>query len=79
MVVRAAVVGTLVRSALGLIEWEMGGRDGCDEEGRAPRTFIESEGERGGRTEKGIGWPVLAASMPVVWFGGEGKRGVSGE
>jgi hypothetical protein len=22
----------------------------------------------------GIGWPVVAASMPVVRFGGEGKR-----
>jgi hypothetical protein len=31
-------------------------------------------GERGGRTGKGIGRPVVAASMPVVRFGGEGKR-----
>jgi hypothetical protein len=33
MVVRAAAVGTPVRSALGLGEWEMGGGDGCGEEG----------------------------------------------
>jgi hypothetical protein len=32
-VVRAAAVGTSVRSALGLGEWEMGGRDGFGEEG----------------------------------------------
>jgi hypothetical protein len=32
-VVRAAVVRTLVRSALELREWEMGGGDGCGEEG----------------------------------------------
>jgi hypothetical protein len=27
-----------------------------------------------GRTGKGIGRPVVAASMPVVWFIGEGKQ-----
>jgi hypothetical protein len=32
-VVRATAVGTLVRSALGLGEWEMGDGDGCGEEG----------------------------------------------
>jgi hypothetical protein len=32
-VVRAAAVGTPVRIALGLGEWEMGGGDGCGEEG----------------------------------------------
>jgi hypothetical protein len=32
-VVRAAAVGALMRSALGLGEWEMGGGDGCGEEG----------------------------------------------
>jgi hypothetical protein len=32
MVVRATAVGTLLRSALGLREWEMGGGDGCGEE-----------------------------------------------
>jgi hypothetical protein len=57
----------------------MGGRDECGEEGRAPRPFIGSEGERGGRTGKGIGRPVVVASMPVVRFGGEGKlRGECG-
>jgi hypothetical protein len=43
------------------------------EDGRAPRPFIRLEGERGGRTGKGIGRPVAAASMPAVRFGGEGK------
>jgi hypothetical protein len=33
MVVWAVAVGTPVRSALGLGEWEMGGGDGCGEEG----------------------------------------------
>jgi hypothetical protein len=54
-VVRAAAVGTLVRSVLGLREWEMGGRDECGEKGRAPRPFIGSEGERGGRASEGTG------------------------
>jgi hypothetical protein len=31
--VRAVEVGTLVRSTLGLREWEMGGGDECGEEG----------------------------------------------
>jgi hypothetical protein len=31
-------------------------------------------GERGGRTGKVIGRPVVASSMSVVRFGGEGKR-----
>jgi hypothetical protein len=44
----------------------MGGRDECGEEGQ--------RGDRDGRTEKGIGRPVVAASMPVVRFGGEGKQ-----
>jgi hypothetical protein len=52
----------------------MGGEDECGEEGRAPRPFIGSGGERGGRTGKGIGWSVVAASMPFVRFGGEGKQ-----
>jgi hypothetical protein len=43
-----------------------GGGDECGEEGRAPHPFIGSEGERGGRTGKGIRWPVVAASMPAV-------------
>jgi hypothetical protein len=51
------------------------GGDECGEEGRAPRPFIGSEGERGDQTGKGIGWPVVAALMPVVRFGGEGKQG----
>jgi hypothetical protein len=50
-----------------------GGRDECGEEGQAPHPFIGSEGERGGQTGKGIGWPVVAASMPAVRLGGEGK------
>jgi hypothetical protein len=73
-VVRAAAVGTLVRSALRLREWEMGGGDECGEEERAPRPFIGSEGERGGRTGKGIRRPVVAASMPAIRFSGEGKQ-----
>jgi hypothetical protein len=28
----------------------------------------------GGRIGKGIGWPVVAASMPVIRFSGEGKQ-----
>jgi hypothetical protein len=51
-----------------------GGEDECCEEGQAPRPFIWSEGERGGRTRKGIGRPVVAASMPAVQFGGEGNQ-----
>jgi hypothetical protein len=31
-------------------------------------------GERGGRTGKRIRWPVVAASMSVVRFSGEGKQ-----
>jgi hypothetical protein len=50
-----------------------GGGDECGEEGRAPRPFIGSEGKRGGRTGKGIRRPVVVASMPAVWFSGEGK------
>jgi hypothetical protein len=53
--VRAAAVGTLVRSMLGLGEWEMGGGDECGEEGRAPHPFIGSEGERGDRVSEGNG------------------------
>jgi hypothetical protein len=51
-----------------------GGGDECGEEGRAPRPFIGSEGKRGGLTRKGIGWPVVAASMPAIRLDGEGKR-----
>jgi hypothetical protein len=57
----------------------MGGGDECGEEGRASHPFIGRRGERGGRTGKGIGRLVVAASMSVVRFGGEGNRGVSGE
>jgi hypothetical protein len=71
--VRAAAAGTLVRGALGLREWEMGRGDECGEEGRAPHPFIGSEGERGGRTGKEIGRPVVASSMPAIQFSGEGK------
>jgi hypothetical protein len=62
---------TPVQSALGFGEWEMGGGD--------PHPFIGSEGERGVRTGKGIGRPVVVASMTAVRFGGEGKGRVSGE
>jgi hypothetical protein len=51
-----------------------GGGDECGEEGRAPRPFIGSEGKRGGSTRKGIGWPVVAASMPAIRLDGEGKQ-----
>jgi hypothetical protein len=61
--------------AEGAQAWRVGngGGDECGEEGRAPRPFIGSKGERGVQTGKGIGWPVVAASMPAVQFGGEGK------
>jgi hypothetical protein len=55
MVVRAAAVETPVRSALGLREQGNGGEDECGEEGPAPRPFIGSEGERGGRASEGNG------------------------
>jgi hypothetical protein len=64
---------TPVQSTLGLREWEMGGGDECGEEGRDPHPFIGSEGERGVRTGKGTGRPVVVASMTAVRFGGEGK------
>jgi hypothetical protein len=51
-----------------------GGGNECGEEGQAPHPFIGSEGKRDGRTGKGIGRPVVAASMPAVRFGGEGKQ-----
>jgi hypothetical protein len=51
----AVVVGTLVRSTLGLGEQGNGGGDECGEERRAPRPFIGSEGERGGRAAEGNG------------------------
>jgi hypothetical protein len=50
-----------------------GGRDECGAEGRPPRPFIGSEGERSGRTGKGIGRSVggggINASRPVRWGG----------
>jgi hypothetical protein len=51
-----------------------GGGYECGEEGWASRPFIGSEGKWGGRTGKGIGWLVVAASMPAIRFGGEGKQ-----
>jgi hypothetical protein len=51
-----------------------GGGDECGEEGQAPRPFIGSEGKQGGRTGKGIGRPVVAASVLAHRFGGEGKQ-----
>jgi hypothetical protein len=79
-VVRAATVGTPVRSALGLREWEMGGRDGCGEEGRAPCPFIGSEGGAGwpnGERDRAAGGGGINAGRPVRWGGETG--GVSGE
>jgi hypothetical protein len=73
MVVRVAAVETPLWSTLELGEWEMGGGNESGEEGQAPHPFIGSEGGAGG-TGKGIGQPVVAASMLVVWFGGEGKQ-----
>jgi hypothetical protein len=55
------------------------GGDECGEEGRAPHPFIGSEGEQGGQTGKGIGRPVVAASMPPSGSVGRGNGGVSGE
>jgi hypothetical protein len=52
-----------------------GGRDECGEEGRGPCPFIGSKGKRGDRTRKGIGWPVVAASMSTVRSGGGETKG----
>jgi hypothetical protein len=65
-VVRAAVVGTLVRSALGLGVWEMRGGDWCGEEGQAPRPFIGSKAGAGRR------WRHQCRSSGSV---GRGNRG----
>jgi hypothetical protein len=79
-VVRAAAVGTPVRSALGLGEWEMGGGDECGEEGRAPRPFIWSDGGAGRPDEEGdrvadVGG--INAGRPVRWGGKQrGEWGV---
>jgi hypothetical protein len=78
-VVRAAAVRTLVRSVLGLRKWEMGGGDECGEEGRAPRPFIGSEREWGGRTGKGIERPMVAHQCRPSGSVGRDNRGVSGE
>jgi hypothetical protein len=81
MVVRAAAVGTLVRSALGLGEWEMGGGDGCGEEGRAPRPFIGSEGGAGRPDREGdqvTGGGGINAG-PLVRWGGETRGCVGSE
>jgi hypothetical protein len=48
--------------------------DEFGEEGRAPRPFIGLEAEWGGRTGKGIRRLAVAASMPAIRFGGEGKQ-----
>jgi hypothetical protein len=53
-VVRVAVVGTPEWSVLGLGEWGNGGGDECGEEGRAPRPFIGSEGERAAGHQRGV-------------------------
>jgi hypothetical protein len=53
--VRVAVVGTPVQSTLRLEEWEMGGKDECGEEGRAPRPFIGSEGSGAAGRGRGRG------------------------
>jgi hypothetical protein len=71
-VVTAAAVGTPVRSALGLGEWEMGGGDECGEEGRAPRPFIGSEGGAGrpdGEGDRASGGGGINAGRPVRWGG----------
>jgi hypothetical protein len=52
-----------------------GGKDECGEEGRGPCPFIGSKGKRGDRTRKGIGWPVVAASMSTVRSGGGETKG----
>jgi hypothetical protein len=57
-----------------------GGEEECGEEGRASPPFIGPEGERGGRTGRGIGWrwsAPLVAFTPSVF--GRGKEGASGE
>jgi hypothetical protein len=72
MAVRAAAVRTLVRSVLGLGEWEMGGGDECGEKGRAPRPFIGSEGGAGqpdGEGDRAAGGGGINAGRPVRWGG----------
>jgi hypothetical protein len=63
MAVRAAAVGTPVRSLLGLGEWEMGVGDECGVKGRATHPFIGLEGERGGWASEGNGWQRWCAIM----------------
>jgi hypothetical protein len=78
MVVRAAAIGTPVRSALGLREWEMGGKDGCGEEGQAPRPFIGSKGGAGrsdGEGDRAPGGGSINAGRPVRWGGETGGGG----
>jgi hypothetical protein len=82
-VVRAAAVGTPMRSALRLKEWEMGVRMSAVRRGELLALLLGQRGaERGGRTVKGIGRPVVAASMPAgrpSGSVGRGNSGVSGE
>jgi hypothetical protein len=53
----------------------MGGGDECGEEGRAPRPFIGSEGERGGRAaaavvrHNGMKAAVSEGNRPGWWWG----------
>jgi hypothetical protein len=62
-----AVLGARTRG-----EW---GGDECGEVGVSSSPFYRASGwSGGGRMGKGIGRPVVAASMPGVFFGGEGKR-----
>jgi hypothetical protein len=77
-VVRAAAVGTPVRSALRLGEWEMGSGDGCGEEGQAPHPFIGSEGGVGrldGERDRATGGGSINAGRPVRWGGETGGWG----
>jgi hypothetical protein len=62
-----AVLGACTRG-----EWD---GDECGEVGVSSSPFYRGSGwSGGGRTGKGIRQPVVAASMSVVRFGGEGKQ-----
>jgi hypothetical protein len=74
-VVRAAAVETPVRSTLRLGEWEMGGGDGCSEEGLAPRPFIGSEGGAGrpdGEGDRAAGGGGINVGHLIRWGGETG-------
>jgi hypothetical protein len=72
MVVKAVVEERLVRARSGHRERGRRGGGGVVRRGVLGCPFIGSEGEQGGRTGRGIGWPVVGAIM-AIQFGGEGE------